>query len=244
MLMMQAAPTPWKARAAISSGRVPPSAQASDPSVNSTDAGNVDLLVADPVAEGGKRQQEDGDRQLIGVDDPHRHRRRRAELARDRRKRDIGDGAVEHGHRQGEPDRRRRPIAAGHGQAVAFLLALRWTDFAIHVPRPMAGPPNEPQDEAMRLLGGATPGRRTTATRLTPNGIGTVPMQPRFKAEDRLKRLVDPVARKPVVGGVLARELADDPRRRDQRVEQGVEVAEQLHLEPSLRKQLASCFFV
>ena len=82
--------------------------------------GQVHAGVADAITQRGERQQEHGDRQLIGIDDPHRLRRLGMEPGGDGRQRDIGDGAVEHRHRDRQPDRHDRPIAPRHRQAVGF----------------------------------------------------------------------------------------------------------------------------
>ena len=86
---------------------------------------NINAPIPKPVAERGQRQHEHRDRQLIGIDDPHRCRGGRAEVLRDRRQRDICDRSVEDGHRQRQPDRNGRPIAARRGQTVRVRIGQR-----------------------------------------------------------------------------------------------------------------------
>jgi hypothetical protein len=82
------------------------------------DAGQKDAAVADAFAERGERQKGNHDRQLEAVDDPDRLVGRRGKFARHRRQRHIGDGAVEHRHGQGDPDRQGRPQTLRMRQAV------------------------------------------------------------------------------------------------------------------------------
>jgi hypothetical protein len=84
------------------------------------EAGDVDPAITEAFAKRRERQQQDSDRQLIGVDDPDRRRGRRPDFLADRRQRDVGDCAVEHRHGQREPDRSCRPIPPRRGQAGFF----------------------------------------------------------------------------------------------------------------------------
>ena len=69
-------------------------------------------------AECGERQQGNHHRELKAVYDPNRLVGRGGKLARDRWQSDIGDGAVENGHGQGDPDRHSGPGALRSGQTV------------------------------------------------------------------------------------------------------------------------------
>ena len=89
------------------------------------EAGLRDPPVADDFSQRGERQQGDQNRELIGIDHPHRSRMSDAKAARDRGERDVGDGAVEHGHADGEQDRHDRPVAARTGKAVV-LYGWQW----------------------------------------------------------------------------------------------------------------------
>ena len=82
-------------------------------------SGEVDAAIADDLAERRERQQGDGDRELIAVDDPDREGRTGIEIFGDGRQRDIGDRAVHHGQHEAERDRQDRPIAPRDGQAIA-----------------------------------------------------------------------------------------------------------------------------
>ncbi len=81
------------------------------------EAGDVDAAVADPFTERRERQQRDRDRELIRVDDPDRSGIGGMQVARDRRQRDVGDRAVEHGKRDAEGDADDRPVALRKRQA-------------------------------------------------------------------------------------------------------------------------------
>jgi preprotein translocase subunit SecE len=86
------------------------------------DPGLIDRPVAHPLAQRGERQQQRDDHQLVGVDHPDRGRGRGADLARDARQRDVGDGAVEHGHGDADRDRQHGEVALRRRQAVGVDL--------------------------------------------------------------------------------------------------------------------------
>ena len=81
----------------------------------------VNSSIADDLAERGQRQQRDGDRQLVAVDDPDRKRRARVKVLCNGRQRDIGDGAVDHREDEAERDGQDGPIALRGRQAVGVL---------------------------------------------------------------------------------------------------------------------------
>ena len=89
---------------------------------------DINAPIAETIAQGSQRKQQDRDRQLVGVDYPHRRRRGRAEVLRDRRQRHVRDRPVEHRHGKRQPDRGRRPITARDWKAV---FALRGRDFRL-----------------------------------------------------------------------------------------------------------------
>ncbi|MGY4504417.1 hypothetical protein ACVWYH_008374 [Bradyrhizobium sp. GM24.11] len=81
----------------------------------------IDAAISDDLAERGQRQQRDGDRELVAVDDPDRERRACVQVGCDRRQRDIGDRAVDDGHEDAKRNGQDRLIALGLGQAVGML---------------------------------------------------------------------------------------------------------------------------
>ena len=81
----------------------------------------IDAPIADDLAERRQRQQRDRDRELVAVDDPDREGGARVQVGRDRRQRDIGDGAVDDGHDDAERNGQDRLVALGLWQAVGML---------------------------------------------------------------------------------------------------------------------------
>ncbi len=82
--------------------------------------GRIDPFIPQYFAERRERQQHHRDGDLIGVHHPDRCSGARANVAGDGRQRDIGDRAVEHRHRHGQPYGGDGPIAARHRQPVAI----------------------------------------------------------------------------------------------------------------------------
>ncbi|CAG2142307.1 hypothetical protein LMG19282_02212 [Cupriavidus campinensis] len=78
----------------------------------------VHALVAEDVAQRRQRQQADGDRELVGVYDPDGPGGIGVERPRDGRQRDIGNGAVQHGHDQAAENREDGPGALGLGKTL------------------------------------------------------------------------------------------------------------------------------
>ena len=70
----------------------------------------------------------------------------------DDRKRDIGDGPVEHRHRQRQPDADHRPVAAWDRQAVFGLRPGFFDGLEVHDWRLIGLKPNEPQPEGLPML--------------------------------------------------------------------------------------------
>ena len=108
-----AAPRPCRARAAMSASMLGASAAAALASVKSAEADDEHPLAAEAVAERGAGEQQDGERQRVGVDRPLERLDRAAEIGADRRQRDADDEVVERGHEQGDRDDREGPAGAG-----------------------------------------------------------------------------------------------------------------------------------
>ncbi len=119
-LMMPAAPKPWITRATASAVSEPGQRAAERRNGEQRQPGHIHAPVADPVAERGERQQRDGDGELIRVDDPDRVGGTRVQVAGDGGKRDVGDGAVEHGERDAERDDQNGPIALGKTEGLVL----------------------------------------------------------------------------------------------------------------------------
>ena len=76
------------------------------------DAGEEHPPVAVEVAQRGKRQEGDGDNQLIGVDNPDGRRRRDVELVGKRRQCHVGYGDIQYGHDDGQQHGGHTPVFA------------------------------------------------------------------------------------------------------------------------------------
>ena len=72
-------------------------------------------LPPEAVAERGARQEEDGEGERVGVDDPLELLDRRAEVDADHRQRGRDDEVVEHDHEEGDRRDDERPGRAGTG---------------------------------------------------------------------------------------------------------------------------------
>jgi hypothetical protein len=72
-----------------------------------------------PVGELPARQHQRGERERVAGDDPLQLRQADAEVALDRRERDVHDRVVEHDHEQAEGDRDQRPPLARLGREKA-----------------------------------------------------------------------------------------------------------------------------
>ncbi len=112
-----APPTPWTKRAATSTVWLCASPHSSEAAVKIAEADHEDALAAEQVAEASGEQQQAAEGDQIGVDDPREARLGEAEVALDRRQRDVHDGGVEHDHQhphaehvEGYP-----AVAVGHG---------------------------------------------------------------------------------------------------------------------------------
>ena len=120
--IISAAPMPWTTRLATSvvvSGARPAVAEES---ANSVDPDQERQPAAEDVAEAPAGHQQDRERQRVAVDRPLEAREARAEVALDRRQRDVDDRVVEHDHEQREAHRAERPplaVRVGDQMAVA-----------------------------------------------------------------------------------------------------------------------------
>src|SRR5207247_10681592 len=84
-------------------------------------------LPAEPIAEGGASQEEDGEGQRVGVDDPLELGQVGSEARPDDREGGRDDEVVERGHEQGDRADREGPgdaHGAGHGVRSPYLLVV------------------------------------------------------------------------------------------------------------------------
>ena len=109
---ISAAPTPISARPTINA-----SAESTEPAYAEVTPKTTRPTISDPlasvlVAEAAGGEQEPGEHEQVGVDDPLQLAGGGAELDRQRRQRDVDDRAVEHRDEHGEAhDREHRPSA-------------------------------------------------------------------------------------------------------------------------------------
>src|SRR5206468_95222 len=79
----------------------------------SRNAQQEDALAPEAVAEGAAHQQQGRQEQRVGLDEPLRIGARRAQVALDRRQRDVDDRAVHEGHARAEHRAQERPALDG-----------------------------------------------------------------------------------------------------------------------------------
>ena len=101
---ISAAPTPWATRAAISvvAARREPAGQRGER--EDRDAHDEDEPASVRVGELAADEHEGGEGERVAGDDPLELGQLHAEVALDRRQRDVHDGVVEHDHEQPERD--------------------------------------------------------------------------------------------------------------------------------------------
>ena len=101
---MNAAPSPWSARQAISIPELCARPSSSDATVKTTRPNEEQPLAPEQVAGAAAEQQEAAEDERVGVDDPLEVRLREAEVFLDRRQRDVHDRRVEDDHELREAD--------------------------------------------------------------------------------------------------------------------------------------------
>ena len=101
---MNAAPSPWSARAPISIPELVERPSSSEAAVKTTRPTEEEALAPEQVAGAAAEQQEAAEDERVGVDDPLEVRLGQAEVFLDRRQRDVHDGRVEHDHELREAD--------------------------------------------------------------------------------------------------------------------------------------------
>ena len=104
-----AAPRPWAVRAAISRAAFEAKPAAEGGHSEDGDSDREDLAPAEPIARSTPGQQQSGQAQGIGVDDPLHRRQRGREILLHRRQRHIDDGFIDIGHGRAEDGRRQDP---------------------------------------------------------------------------------------------------------------------------------------
>ena len=97
-----APPTPWMARATMSSVEVEDRAAAAEPGGEDRDADDEQPLATEPVAERGAGQQQDRERQRVGVDHPFELGDGGAEVGADDGQGGRDDEVVERRHEDGD----------------------------------------------------------------------------------------------------------------------------------------------
>ena len=78
------------------------------------EADREDAPAAEPVAERPEDEQERGEGQRVGVDDPLQAREARVEVALDLRQRDVDDRHVDQQHERRDADGEQRPLLTAH----------------------------------------------------------------------------------------------------------------------------------
>ena len=114
---ISAAPAPWTTRAAMSISPLVARPQASEAAVNTTIPRTKIEAPAVRVGQLPADQHQRGERERVAGDDPLELRQPDAEVALDRRQRDVHDRVVQHDHEQPERHRRERPpllVLLGH----------------------------------------------------------------------------------------------------------------------------------
>ncbi len=158
---ISAAPAPWTIRArdqhAPRCWRGP---QASDAGGEDDDPDDEDQAPAVRVGELAADQHQRGERQRVAGDDPLERREVGAEIALDRRQRDVHDGVVEHDHEEAERHGGERP---------PLPLGL-WNDAQSHVKLPFSV--RRQKLVRTRLVTAANTGRRFTWSP-TPEQLAT-----------------------------------------------------------------------
>ncbi|HEY6774998.1 MAG TPA: hypothetical protein VI122_00630 [Thermoleophilaceae bacterium] len=109
--VITAAPSPWIARDAISASVLGASAAAADASEHPYPSGEHGSP-AQPIAERGRGEQENGKAQRVRVDGPLELLERGAEVLADAHQRIGHDQVVERDHEEGDRDDREGPEAA------------------------------------------------------------------------------------------------------------------------------------
>ena len=107
--MISAPPMPMLARAAISMPTEPEKAAQVEHAGEARQAGQERPLAAEAVRQAARDQQQPGEDQDVGVDDPLQVGRGGAQVAHQRRERDVQDGVV-----QGDDEEREAEDAQGH----------------------------------------------------------------------------------------------------------------------------------
>ena len=124
--IMTAAPRPCAARAAISSQSVGATPHRTEATVNRSDAGQQQPPAADDVTEPSDADDQGGDGEEIGEDDPLHFLEGGVERLRQRRQADIGDAGAERGQQHGErkagerPANRRCPFRTSSDGLISF----------------------------------------------------------------------------------------------------------------------------
>ncbi len=110
MANIAAPPMPWKARERVSSEHgLARSPQAAEPSGEQPQADHEDPTPTVEVGQGAGREQQRGQAEGVGVDDPLQVRDRGVELALDVGQRDVDDRDVEQQHEDARRDRHQGP---------------------------------------------------------------------------------------------------------------------------------------
>ena len=99
-----AAPTPCTLRAAISEPALPARPHHSEAAVKIDEPDDEDPAPPEQVGELSAGEEQDAERQRVGVDHPLELRDRDAQIRADRGQRDVHDRVVEHDHEQAERD--------------------------------------------------------------------------------------------------------------------------------------------
>ena len=108
-----AAPTPWTARAAISSSMPGAAPHAGGGEREQHHAGREDPPASQAIAERAAHQDQGGEHQRVRLDDPLHLPHRRPEAALHDRERDVDHRPVEEGHARAEDRHHQRPAGVG-----------------------------------------------------------------------------------------------------------------------------------
>ena len=112
---MIAPPTPCTARASARNVGSPATPHSSEPAGEDDDADREHDPAAEPVGDRAGREQQRGERQRVGVDDPLQVGEAGAQRLLDVGERDVHDRDVEQEHEDAGADRDQRPPFAVHG---------------------------------------------------------------------------------------------------------------------------------
>ena len=129
--MMNAAPAPITARAVTSWPTPPANAAPAERDSEDGEAEQQRAPAPEAVAERAREQQQAGEHERVGVDDPLQLADVGVEVAHERRERDVDDRVVDHDHEQADAQHR-RARASG---AVPAATEVRHGPWSLRMPR-------------------------------------------------------------------------------------------------------------